>query len=149
MSRKKIRENLYIMLFRLDFYNEEELLSQAEIYLEDEIENASEKDKEELSSKFRDVLEHIEEIDAQIEEKSKGWTVKRIAKAELTVLRLAVFEILYVDDVPDSVAVNEAVELSKLYCADKAKGFINGILASVVKDKEKLPKESEQSYAGD
>lgn len=139
------------MLFRLDFYSEEELLNQADIYLEDEIENASEKDKEELRSKFIDALKHIKEIDAQIEEKSKGWTVKRIAKSELTVLRLAVFEILYVDDVPDGVAVNEAVELSKLYCVDKAKGFINGILASVVKDKEKLLKESgaELNYARD
>ncbi len=145
MSRKKIRENLYIMLFRLDFYNNEELLNQADIYLEDEIEEASNKDKKELKDKFISALEHLHEIDAQIEEKSKGWTVKRISKAELTVLRLAIFEILYVDDVPDSVAVNEAVELSKLYCTEKAKGFINGILASVVRSKES---NMEQNYAG-
>lgn len=136
MTRKKIRENLYIMLFRLDFYNKEDVKNQAENYLEEEIENASEKDKEELRNKFSIVLEHLEEIDAQIESKSRGWTVNRIAKAELTVLRLAVFELLYADDVPDGVAINEAVELSKIYCADKAKGFINGILASVVKSKE-------------
>jgi len=135
MSRKKIRENLYIMLFRLDFYSKEEILNQAEIYLKDEIEDASEKDKEELHNKFKSVLEHLEEIDAQIESHSKGWKVSRIAKAELTVLRLAVFEILYVEDVPDGVAVNEAVELSKCYCAGKAKAFVNGILASVVKNK--------------
>ena len=124
------------MLFRLDFYNKEDVKNQAEIYLEEEIENASVKDKEELRNKFGIVLEHLGEIDAQIESKSKGWTVNRIAKAELTVLRLAVFELLYADDVPDGVAINEAVELSKIYCADKAKGFINGILASVVKSKE-------------
>lgn len=146
MSRKKIRENLYIMLFRLDFYNREELLNQADIYLSDEIEGASTKDKEELKNKFISVLEHLNEIDTQIEEKSKGWTVKRISKAELTVLRLAVFEILYLDDVPDGVAINEAVELSKLYCGEKAKGFINGILASVVRGKES---NVEQNYAGD
>lgn len=123
------------MLFRLDFYNREEVKNQADIYLEEEIENASEKDKRELRNKFSIVLEHLEEIDAQIESKSKGWTVNRIAKAELTVLRLAVFELLYADDVPDSVAINEAVELSKLYCTEKSKGFINGILASVVKSR--------------
>ena len=134
------------MLFRLDFYNKEDVKSQAENYLEEEIENASEKDKEELRNKFNIVLEHLEEIDAQIEAKSKGWTVNRIAKAELTVLGLAVFELLYSDDVPDGVAINEAVELSKLYCADKAKGFINGILASVVKSKEnKENKESQEN----
>jgi len=139
MTRRKIRENLYIMLFRLDFYNREEVKDQADIYLEEEIENASEKDKKELRNKFSIVLEHLEEIDAQIESKSKGWTVNRIAKAELTVLRLAVFELLYADDVPDSVAINEAVELSKLYCTEKSKGFINGILASVVKSKNNTP----------
>lgn len=134
MTRKKIRENLYIMLFRLDFHNKEELKSQSEMYLEDEIENASAKDKQELREKFDAVVEHLDEIDTHIEAKAKGWTIDRIAKSELTVLRLAVFEILYADDVPNSVAINEAVELSKLYCADKASGFVNGILASVVRD---------------
>ncbi len=133
------------MLFRLDFYNKEEVENQADIYLEEEIENASEKDKKELRNKFSIVLEHLEEIDAQIESKSKGWTVNRIAKAELTVLRLAVFELLYADDVPDSVAINEAVELSKLYCTEKSKGFINGILASVVKGRGSTPAEDGSS----
>lgn len=146
MSRKKFRESLYIMLFRLDFHSREEILNQLDIYLEDEIEDASERDKEELRSKFNSVLEHLNEIDAKIEEKSNGWTVKRISKAELTVLRLAVFEILYDSDVPDGVAINEAVELSKLYCAEKAKGFVNGILSSVVRSKES---NVEQDYAGD
>ena len=141
MTRRKIRENLYIMLFRLDFYNKEEVKTQADIYLEEEIENASGKDKEELRNKFSIVLGHLEEIDAQIESKSKGWALNRIAKAELTVLRLAVFELLYLDDVPDSVAINEAVELAKLYCSEKSRGFINGVLASVVKEKEKNSKE--------
>lgn len=144
MTRRKIRENLYIMLFRLDFYNKEEVKTQADIYLEEEIENASGKDKEELRNKFSIVLGHLEEIDAQIESKSKGWALNRIAKAELTVLRLAVFELLYLDDVPDSVAINEAVELAKLYCSEKSRGFINGVLASVVKEKEKNSKENDK-----
>ena len=144
MTRRKIRENLYIMLFRLDFYNKEEVKTQADIYLEEEIENASGKDKEELRNKFSIVLGHLEEIDAQIESKSKGWALNRIAKAELTVLRLAVFELLYLDDVPDSVAINEAVELAKLYCSEKSRGFINGVLASVVKEKEKNSKEKDK-----
>ena len=133
MTRKKIRENLYIMLFRVDFYEKEELKDQAEIYLGEEIEGASEKEKEELRNKFGTVLDNLDMIDAEIESKAKGWTVKRIAKAELTVLRLAVFEILYADDVPDGVAINEAVELAKRYGQDESSGFVNGILAKFAK----------------
>ena len=76
MTRKKIRENLYIMLFRVDFYEKEELKDQAEIYLGEEIEGASEKEKEELQSKFGTVLDNLDVIDAEIESKAKGWTVK-------------------------------------------------------------------------
>lgn len=136
MTRREIRENLYIMLFRLDFHEGEDLKEQAELYLEDL--DASEKNKKELREKFDKVIENLDEIDSKIEEKAKGWTVDRIAKAELTVLRLGVFEILYVEDVPNKVAINEAVELAKSYGGDKASGFVNGILASVVSE---LPEE--------
>lgn len=73
------------------------------------------KAKAELRERFRNVLEHMDEIDQKIEEKAKGWEVSRLAKADLTVMRLAVFEILYDDEVPNSVAINEAVELAKRY----------------------------------
>ena len=136
MTRREIRENLYIMLFRLDFHEGEDLKEQAELYLEDL--DASEKNKKELREKFDKVIENLDEIDSKIEEKAKGWTVDRIAKAELTVLRLSVFEILYVEDVPNKVAINEAVELAKSYGGDKESGFVNGILASVVSE---LPEE--------
>ena len=133
MTRKETRENLYIMLFRLDFHDGDDLKEQAEMYLED-LENAPAKIKKELSEKFNKVIEHLDEIDSLIEEKAKGWTVNRIAKAELTVLRLGIFEILYVDDVPNKVAINEAVELAKAYGGDKGAGFVNGILASVLRE---------------
>ena len=133
MTRKETRENLYIMLFRLDFHDGDDLKEQAEMYLED-LENAPAKIKKELSEKFNKVIEHLDEIDSLIEEKAKGWTVNRIAKAELTVLRLGIFEILYVDDVPNKVAINEAVEIAKAYGGDKGAGFVNGILASVVRE---------------
>ena len=133
MTRKETRENLYIMLFRLDFHDGDDLKEQAEMYLED-LENAPAKIKKELSEKLNKVIEHLDEIDSRIEEKAMGWTVIRIAKAELTVLRLGIFEILYVDDVPNKVAINEAVELAKAYGGDKGAGFVNGILASVVRE---------------
>ena len=137
MTRREIRESLYIMLFRLDFHEGEDLKEQAEMYIED-LEHATGKIKKELREKFEGVIEHLEEIDSKIEEKAKGWTVNRIAKAELTILRLAVFELLYVDDVPNRVAINEAVELAKAYGGDKGPGFINGVLASIVRE---LPEE--------
>ena len=133
MTRRQIRENLYKMLFQVEFHDKESLRTQIEIYLED-LELADEKDKRELRDKFNELVENLEDIDAKIEEKANGWTINRIAKSELTILRLGVYELLYVEDVPNKVAINEAVELAKAYGADKASGFINGILASVVKE---------------
>ena len=132
-TRRQIRENLYKMLFQVEFHDKESLRTQIEIYLED-LEMADEKDKRELRDKFNELVENLEDIDAKIEEKANGWTINRIAKSELTILRLGVYELLYVEDVPNKVAINEAVELAKAYGADKASGFINGILASVVKE---------------
>ena len=128
MTRRQIRENLYKMLFQVEFHDKESLRTQIEIYLED-LEMADEKDKRELRDKFNELVENLEDIDAKIEEKANGWTINRIAKSELTILRLGVYELLYVEDVPNKVAINEAVELAKAYGADKASGFINGILA--------------------
>ena len=133
LPRRQIRENLYKMLFQVEFHDKESLRTQIEIYLED-LEMADEKDKRELRDKFNELVENLEDIDAKIEEKANGWTINRIAKSELTILRLGVYELLYVEDVPNKVAINEAVELAKAYGADKASGFINGILASVVKE---------------
>lgn len=133
MTRRQIRENLYKMLFQVEFHDKESLKTQMDIYLED-LKEADDKDKRELTDKFNELVENLEQIDAKIEEKSDGWTINRIAKSELTILRLGVYELLYVEDVPNKVAINEAVELAKAYGADKASGFINGILASVVKE---------------
>lgn len=133
MTRRQIRENLYKMLFQVEFHDKDSLKNQMNIYLED-LEGANEKDRKELTDKFNELVENLEKIDAKIEEMADGWTVNRIAKSELTILRLGIYELLYVEDVPNKVAINEAVELAKSYGADKASGFINGILASVVKE---------------
>lgn len=135
MTRKRTRENLYIMLFQTDFHKQEDRMEQADIYLEGlEDADATKKAKGELRARFESVLEHIEEIDKKIEEKANGWTLPRLAKADLTVMRLAIFEILFDEEVPNKVAINEAVELAKVYGGDKSSGFVNGVLASVVKE---------------
>lgn len=137
MTRRKIREHLFVMLFRVDFHSKEDLTEQVSIYLE-EMENASKKVKEEINDKFYAVVDHIQEIDAQIEKNSQGWDLQRLAKSDITILRLAVYELLFDKNVPTGVAINEAVELSKEYGTDKSTAFINGVLATVAKE---LPEE--------
>lgn len=83
------------------------------------------------------VKEHLEEIDSLIEKNLKGWKKNRISKISLTILRIAVFEMLYSDDVPVSVTINEAVELAKNYATDGDGSFVNGVLGAVSKDIEK------------
>lgn len=78
------------------------------------------------------VINNKEEIDSRIDRNLKGWNLSRIGKIELSILRLAVAEILYVEDIPNKVAINEAIELSKTYADSNASNFINGILGSVL-----------------
>lgn len=139
MKRTELREHLYRMLFCLDFYQGEELSGQQELYLET-LSEASDEEKQELQDRFQKVTEHLTEIDTQIEAKSNGWKASRLAKADLTVLRLAICEMLYDEDVPMGVAINEAVELAKAYGGDKSTGFVNGILAAIARE---LPEEQQ------
>lgn len=132
LTRTEMRENLYQALFRMDYYSGEELPEQLELFLE-EI-PAAENEKEELRERFRAVIAHGEDLDALIEAKSNGWTIQRLAKSDLTVLRLAIYEMRYDDDIPVGVAISEAVELAKNYGGEKSAGFVNGILSTVAKE---------------
>lgn len=140
MTRKKVREHLFVMLFRVDFHQREELEEQVSIYLE-EMEHASKAAKTEIQEKFYSVVDHMAEIDEQIAGKSRGWDLKRLAKADITILRLAVYEILFDDQVPTGVAINEAVELSKRYGTDKSTSFVNGVLSSIAKEHPEMEQE--------
>ena len=134
MTKRRIRENLYVMLFQTAFYQEEERSLQADLFLEDlEGKDATKQAKGILKERFTEVCDHLSEIDALIAEKAKGWKLERLAKADLAVLRVAVFEMLYDEEIPNAVAINEAVELAKKYGEEKSGGFVNGILASVEK----------------
>lgn len=79
------------------------------------------------------VAEHMERIDALIASCAIGWKISRMAKVDLCVLRIAIFELLYSEDVPCSVAINEAVELAKLFGGERSSAYINGILGTLVK----------------
>lgn len=132
MLRSQIREEVFKILFRLPFTPKEEMEEQIIFSLE-ELEGKSEDNLCYIRNKVIAILEHIETINAKIEECCEGWNLKRIGKAEITIMRIAIYEIIFEEDVPDSVAVNEAVELSKLYCDEEAKGFVNAVLGKVVK----------------
>ncbi|MFW5646074.1 MAG: transcription antitermination factor NusB [Acetivibrio ethanolgignens] len=133
MCRRELREHLFLMLFRRDFYETEELKEQMELYLE-QLEKPSEKDLVYLEKKFQTVLEYMQELDEKLSFVATGWKLNRMGKVELTILRLAVYEMEYDEDVPVKVAINEAVELAKKYGEDNSAGFVNGVLAKVAKD---------------
>ncbi|MDE5872417.1 MAG: transcription antitermination factor NusB, partial [Lachnospiraceae bacterium] len=81
--------------------------------------------------KTKKIIDCVGELDKTISEVSSKWNIERIGKAELAILRLAVYEMKYDEDVPFRVAINEAVELAKIYCNDDAKSFVNALLAKV------------------
>ncbi len=140
MTRRQIREHIFKLLFQTEFYNEDEFEEQADSFFDSLVlENDEDADSEKMMKlqkdyamirkKTKDIFDHIEEIDLKINEKSVGWKTSRMGKVELTILRLGVYEILMDDDIPQPVAINEAVELAKKFGEDNASSFVNGILA--------------------
>lgn len=81
------------------------------------------------------VQEHLEEIDNLIETGAKSWSILRMPKVDLSILRNAIFEIIYDDNMDDAICVNEAVELAKVYCDEQSPKFINGVLGGIVRNK--------------
>ncbi len=132
MSRSELREHIFRMLFRVEFVSGEEMKEQEALYFE-LLEEISEKDQAYISNKYNAIIEKLEEIDNVLNELSTGWKTSRMNRVDLTVLRLATYEIKWDEDVPTSVAINEAVELAKKYSSDAGPAFINGVLAKVAK----------------
>ena len=127
-KRSEEREQAFCLLFQSLFNTDENF----EIY-EENIESVGDYAR----SIALGVEEKKENLDGLIEKYSKGWKVKRLPKVNLAILRLAAYEILFVDDVPESVAINEAVELAKKYSGESDYSFINGVLGALVKGEEK------------
>jgi len=95
-----------------------------------------EEDREYITAALEGVLAHREEIDEMIEKTAKGWSIDRMSLVDLTILRLAVWEILYADDVPGSVSIAEAMELTERFSDPEDKSFVNGILGTVLREYE-------------
>lgn len=128
MSRREIREQIFKMLFRIEFHNRDEMPEQVMLSLEEQG-KADEKEETYIRDKYEKISERLEEIDREINAKSKGWKTTRMGKVDLALMRLAVYEILYDEEIPTGVAINEAVELAKKYGTDDSPSFINGVLA--------------------
>ena len=131
MSRRELREHIFKMLFRVEFYEEEGLKEQLGTFLEEQ-EPMKESDETYIRDKYLAIKDKIFEIDAKVNENSKGWKTHRMGKVDLAVIRLGAYEILFDEDVPTSVAINEAVELAKKYGSDESPAFVNGVLAKLV-----------------
>lgn len=132
MTRSEMREHVFKLIFRVPFHDKNELREQIDYYF-DGLTDVNEKDYEYIKNKALLVCELSDDIDEKINLVSEGWPVDRIGKAELAIMRLAVYEMLYDDDIPVNVAINEAVELAKSYGSDdNAASFVNGILAKLV-----------------
>lgn len=129
MTRREIRQQVFQILFRFEFHPVDEFLEQLAYIGEGQ--KVQDRDSDYIRDKVRAIAWNLQEIDDKINEVSRGWKTKRMGKADLAILRLAVYEILFEEDIPASVAINEAVELAKKFGTDHSFKFVNGILAKI------------------
>lgn len=132
MSRREIREHLFRMLFRRDFHDETELNEQIDFYFES-LETPREEDLIYLKERYNKIIEKIPDIDVILADASSGWRLNRLGKVDLTIMRLAAYEIEYDDEIPNKVAINEAVEIAKIFGGESSGSFVNGVLAKLLK----------------
>lgn len=132
MSRKIARELAFKVIFSVDFQHENEDVEKLIMNLEDETKEITQEDKGYINDIVQGVIAKKEELDEKIRKYLKGWTMDRISKTDLAILRLAIYEITYREDIPYKVSVNEAVELAKTFSDSTSSSFINGVLAGVV-----------------
>ena len=129
MNRTELREQIFQLLFRVEFNTKEEMSVQEELFTTESDIDFSKSDADYIRDKYEKIAEKLPEIDAAINEKTEGWNTDRMAMVELTIIRLAVYEIKFDESVPAGVAINEAVELAKKFGQDGSPAFVNGVLA--------------------
>ena len=133
MRRHEQREPLFKLLFRVEFNSLDEMPEQVKLFFQDDEIEYTEAVVESIQDKYTKIQEKLPEIDGLLNEKAEGWNTERMGKVELAVLRIAVYEILYEEDIPDMVAINEAIEIAKKYGQEASGGFVNAILAKFIK----------------
>ncbi len=131
MSRRTARKHAFSLVYQLEFYTDIEPDKILNEYGKDH--ELTDGDREFIYQEISGVIQNINKIDIYITENLKGWKMDRLNTVDIAILRLAIYEILFAEDIPYSVSVNEAVELAKIYSSEEAPAFINGVLGSVVK----------------
>lgn len=129
MNRSEIREQVFKLLFRVEFNTIEEMPEQEDLFVENNDSKLTAKDAQDVRTKYESIQAKLGEIDEMINKETIGWDTKRMAKTDLTIIRLAIYEIKFDDEVPTGVAINEAVELAKKFGQDGSPAFVNGVLA--------------------
>ncbi|WP_300384398.1 transcription antitermination factor NusB [Clostridium sp.] len=133
MNRKKSREIAMELLFGMTL-SKNTLEETIETFIEDYEMKLNTIDLEYIKNILEKVSNNLNTLDEKIEESLNKWKIERVSKVNLTILRLALAEIMYCDDVPNAVAINEAIEITKKYSDEKSVAFINGALDKVVKN---------------
>lgn len=134
MKRRELRKYTFEVLFRYFFYKADEMQEQLTLFLDNIEDPISEEDKLEIRNRVENVIEKIPLIDDIISTHAVKWSVDRMSHVDLTILRLGVYEMKFDEDIPDKVAINEAVELAKTYGGDSSSSFVNGVLARILGD---------------
>ena len=135
MKRSELREHIFRMIFGYEFNSDAEMPEQMQLYFEqlDEEDGVpTEAEVTYIRDKALNVILKTEEIDEMLNANTKGWKTSRMNKVDLSILRLAVYEMKWDDEIPAGVAIDQAVELAKKYSGDDGPSFINGVLAKLV-----------------
>lgn len=129
MGRRELREQIFKLLFRIEFNAMEDMPEQEKLFFDEEENKANAEEEQYIIKKYEDIVSKLEIIDEMINKEAVGWDINRMGKVDLTLIRLAVYEMKYDEEIPTGVAINEAVELAKKFGQDNSSGFINGVLA--------------------
>lgn len=133
MGRHEQREQVFMLLFRVEFHDPAEMPDQMRLFFEDNEAVSSRKDSDFIQDRCQAVRDKLPEIDRLINENTEGWDTARMGKVELAVLRLGVYEMCFDDDIPAGVAIDEAVEIAKKYGQENSGGFVNAIMGKILK----------------
>lgn len=136
MKQRAFKEQVFKLLFRAEFNTREELLEQLPFYFEAGDMTVSEEDRGKIEERLVAILDHMPEIDEQIASKLQNWKPERIGKVELAVIRMTAYELQTDTRAPVGLVINDAVELAKKFGQEGAGQFVNGVLASFVRDRE-------------
>ena len=128
MTRHELRERIFQTVFQFPFYS-----GRVPEFVYDSYEELTGEEHKYVNEKVNAIQDRLPEIDVEIDKHSNKWKIKRLGKSELAILRLAVYEIKFDGEVPEKVAINEAIELAKVYCDERSASFINGVLSGVVR----------------